>query len=217
MTISIHPETLFIFDLDDTLYSEFDFLCSAFEEIAAMFSAENVKEEMIKWYHEGKDVFGQLTDAYPGKFTKEELIRIYRDHQPDIRLADGAHNILASLQEHNIPMVLITDGRSATQRNKIAALGIGGYFTDLYISAETGSDKKEGVIFKRLNERYKGWKVYVLGDNVHKDFCWPLRFGWTTIGLRDQGRNIHKQENSENSCQPEHYIDSFTELILEYE
>jgi putative hydrolase of the HAD superfamily len=217
MTIRIHPETLFIFDLDDTLYSELDFLYSAFGEIAGMYRVENLKEQMINWYHDGKDVFAQLLDAYPGTFTKEELITTYRQHQPDIQLAYGAGDILSSLNDHHVPMILITDGRSSTQRNKLSALGITGYFTGIYISAETGSDKKEGVIFHRLKEQYRGWKVYVLGDNVHKDFCWPLRFGWTTIGLRDQGKNIHKQENSEDSCQPEHYIDSFTELILQYE
>ena len=35
--------------------------------------------------------------------------------------------------------------------------------------------------------------IYV-GDNVKKDFITPNALGWKTICLKDDGRNIHKQD-----------------------
>ena len=33
-----------------------------------------------------------------------------------------------------------------------------------------------------------------MGDNLKKDFLTPNRLGWQTVCLRDDGRNIHKQD-----------------------
>jgi len=43
----------------------------------------------------------------------------------------------------------ITDGRGTTQRNKIAALGLGGTFDVLLISGETGHGKPDPYNFAK--------------------------------------------------------------------
>jgi putative hydrolase of the HAD superfamily len=220
MVISINNRTIVLLDLDDTLYPEVDFVSSAFKELATMISPaiESIHTEMMKWFSKKEDVFQNLLDHYPAShLTKEKLLNTYRHHHPDIKLNDGVKKILDDLQSHNIPMALITDGRSITQRNKIAALNIEQYFSSIFISGETGKEKQEGSAFRSLHEAYPGYRAYVFGDNVNKDFWWPKKFGWHTIGLRDQGKNIHSQEITVNACPPDDYINSFAELNIRYE
>ena len=92
---------------------------------------------------------------------------------------------------------LITDGRSNTQRAKIAALGLEKYFTpaDIIISGETGQDKENQLPFRLMEERNPGETEFIyVGDNPAKDFRWPNRMGWETVQLDDINReNTHSQ------------------------
>ena len=56
--------------------------------------------------------------------------------------------------------------------------------------------------------------IYV-GDNVKKDFITPNALGWKTICLKDDGRNIHKQDFTLTPEQalPKKTILSLKELI----
>ncbi len=220
MTIKINNKTLFIFDLDDTLYPEADFVYSAFMQVAGLVSQQpkELRKKMMQWFLEKEDVFNNVLKQYPDtNLTKTDLLQTYRNHHPEIKLNAGVLNILSSLKENVIPMALVTDGRSITQRNKIKALGIESFFEKILISEETGFEKREGTAFRMLQSLYPDFHVIVIGDNVNKDFYWPKQFKWRTIGLRDKGKNIHSQEITLNSCLPDHYIDSFAELTLKYD
>ncbi len=218
MTLNINRKTLFVFDLDDTLFHEIDYLTSAFKHIASLFGEATIFNRMLSWYQQKEDVFAMLIREYPkSTYSKEQLLSIYRNHQPDIQLHAGARQILDDLHTHKIKMLLVTDGRSITQRNKMESLQITSYFEDLYISEETGTEKKDGITFQKIDTHYSGYTIFSIGDNINKDFEWPKKLGWTTIGLRNSGKNIHPQEISSQSCPPDYYIDSFTELYLQYE
>jgi putative hydrolase of the HAD superfamily len=220
MTIKINKPTLFIFDLDDTLYPEADFVYSAFLQVAGLVSRQpdELRNKMMHWFLDKKDVFSNVLKQYPDtNLTKTDLLQAYRNHHPEIKLNTGAINVLNSLKENAIPMVLVTDGRSITQRNKIIALGIESYFEEIIISEETGFEKREGTSYRVLQSQYPLHNVIAIGDNINKDFFWPKQFKWLTIGIRDKGKNIHSQEFTANSCLPDHYIDSFAELTLKYD
>ena len=53
-----------------------------------------------------------------------------------------------------------------------------------------------------------------VGDNLNKDFVAPHALGWTTICLRDDGRNIHKQVASEmdDNHIPQRWILNISEI-----
>lgn len=218
MNLNINNKTLFVFDLDDTLFHEIDYLTSAFKEIATLFDKNIILPKMLEWYHQKEDVFANLIRENPEtSYTKEQLLTIYRNHKPEIQLQNGARQILENLFSNQIKMILVTDGRSITQRNKIASLQLTRYFEAIFISEETGTEKKEGFTFQKINNQYKGYTIYSIGDNINKDFEWPKKLGWTAIGIRNSGKNIHTQEISSQSCPPDYYINSFTELYLQYE
>lgn len=191
-----------VFDLDDTLYKEQDYLQSAYCEIAAVVESRygvsrDIYDQMLHWWQKGDNVFQQLIDTYKLKLTIDELLTIYRSHIPTIRLDDAIRNLLDRLHQHSV-LGIITDGRSMTQRHKVDALGLSAYIDehDILISEETGYEKPSDKPFRWFMEHYPSRTYYYIGDNPAKDFEAPKRLGWTTICLLDDGSNIHRQDFS---------------------
>ena len=189
-----------VFDLDDTLYKEQDYLKSAYREIAAVVESRygvsrDIFDQMLHWWQKGDNVFQQLIDTYKLELTIDELLTIYRSHIPAIRLDDTIRNLLDRLQQHSV-LGIITDGRSMTQRHKVDALGLSAYIDehDILISEETGYEKPSDKPFRWFMEHYPSRTYYYIGDNPAKDFEAPNRLGWTTICLLDDGSNIHRQD-----------------------
>ena len=189
-----------VFDLDDTLYKEQDYLQSAYREISAVVESrysvpEGVSDQMFRWWQKGENVFQQLIETYELKLTVDELLRIYRSHVPAIRLEESVGELLRRLRQH-AALGIITDGRSLTQRHKVEALGLTAYMDeqDILISEETGYGKPSDEPFRWLMERHPSSAYYYIGDNPAKDFEAPNRLGWTTVCLLDDGRNIHRQD-----------------------
>ena len=179
-----------IFDLDDTLVSEIDFLKSAYYYIAAQLAKDNLYEQMLEKYFAGEDVFQFVQNEYG--VLKSDLLHYYRTHEPTLTLKNGAEELLSYLKDRNYKLGLITDGRSVSQRNKLKALGIENYFDKIIISEEFGSEKPNENNYQVFIEDSHSY--FYIGDNFTKDFIAPNRLGWTTIALLDDGRNIHKQE-----------------------
>ena len=200
-----------VFDLDDTLYKEQDYLLSAYREIAERIGGRESEElrvkseelrgdrifdQMLRWRQEGENVFQCLIDTYGLDMTVDDLLTVYRSHVPAIRLDEETNHLLDYL--HRIAVIgLITDGRSLTQRHKIEALGLSAYMDeeDILISEETGHEKPSEVPYRHFMTHYPACTYYYyVGDNPAKDFVAPDRLGWTSICLLDDGRNIHPQE-----------------------
>ena len=194
-----------VFDLDDTLYKEQDYLLSAYREIAERIGdrvtrkqgvqEDRIFDQMLRWRQEGENVFQCLIDTYGLDMTVDDLLTVYRSHVPAIRLDEETKHLLDSLHWAAV-IGLITDGRSLTQRHKIEALGLSAYMDEenILISEETGFEKPSEVPYRHFMAHYPACTYYYVGDNPAKDFSAPDRLGWTSICLLDDGRNIHPQE-----------------------
>ena len=212
-----------IFDLDDTLYKEIDYLKSAYREIAglvypALEADFKEKDAVYHWmmtnYHQGKNVFDELMHrGVP--FDKQELLQIYREHKPTIGLSDGAVEILEALKKEGHMLGLITDGRSLTQRNKIEALGLDKYMESslVLISEEIGFGKPSLKGYQYVMQRYPESRYVYVGDNPKKDFYAPNQLGWSTICLNNDGRNIHLQEEVEVAYRAQVTINNLKGII----
>lgn len=218
MIIKLRTNTVFVFDLDDTLFPEIEYLTSAFSEISEYLSERsdsNLLRRMLQKYAKNEDVFGWLVATYRDKvpeLTVSRLLQMYRQHKPVLNLSQDVKAVLDELKGRNIPLGLITDGRSLTQRSKLHALGILNYFTDIIISEEFGSAKPDRRNYQYFVEKYKGADFYFVGDNTAKDFIVPKLLGWKTICLKDCGTNVHKQNLSKNP--PDIVIENFKEIVF---
>ena len=203
------------FDLDDTLYKEIDYLISAYGEIAASVGHLELVPQMVKWYKEGENVFQKLNQLLCIDTPIEAYLKIYRGHYPSISLSDGVEDALIELKHRGVILGLITDGRSVGQRNKIKALKLDRWFDDenIIISEEFGSEKTDDKNFKYFEQKYSGHSFVYVGDNPKKDFIVPYHLGWQTIMLKDDGRNIHKQEVVPMENLPQMTIIDIEELL----
>ena len=211
-----------IFDLDDTLYKELDYVKSGFLNIADMVSKitkidkKNIYDKLYKSFISNKNPFKGLINDYKISLSLNDLIQIYRSHNPSIRLREGAYELLNVLIANNISIGLITDGRSSQQRKKIHSLGIEKFFQSIIISEEFGSAKPHSDNFLFfMNSIYpKSKKFYYIGDNTSKDFLTPNKLDWITICLEDDGDNIHKQDfQLDKIYLPQHRIDNLSKVV----
>ena len=196
MIFNIDPNAVIVFDLDDTLYKELQFLQSAYRSISRMLAPEighEIYGEMTLLYDQNKNVFDIIKAKYDFQKTIGELVDHYRTHTPDIELPEPSAQLLTQLTEHQMTLGLMTDGRSLTQRNKLRSLGIENVFTEVLISEEFGSEKPALENFLNFETKFSGRSFFFIGDNFEKDFITPNSLGWETIGIRDNGENIHGQ------------------------
>lgn len=209
-----------VFDLDDTLYKEIDFLKSAYLEIANLIESKyhkiHVYEFMIKCYSEKKNVFSELNNHYSLDIPLKEYISIYRSHLPNLKLKEDIRETLQLLKNHSIILGILTDGRSFSQKNKIKALNLNDFFKEdnILISEEFGSEKPSLENYKFFQNKYPEASYYYVGDNTNKDFIGANKLNWTTICLLDNGENIHKQDFMLNDeFLPTYQVDKIKDLI----
>ena len=214
------PNKVVVFDLEDTLYQEMDFLKSGYQAVADYITKSVGKDdlytEMIEAYQAGeKDVFQKVLDDHQLIIDKSELLDIYRYHIPQIHLDSKVRSVLEQLQG-KCHLALITDGRPRTKRNIINALGLSEFFdgADVYISDEVGHLKTAPYSFERIMENNPDCHYMYVGDNPVKDFLVPNRLGWTTVCLLDKGLNIHPQNFTlPVDYLPQRKIKDITELL----
>ena len=212
-----------IFDLDDTLFNEIDFLISAYNEISQFLSnvqgVDKSKNEIFDYmyslYLRKKNPFEQVISFLNIKNIKtSDLLEIYRNHLPNISLNDDVKEVLDYLKYHKFIIGIITDGRSIQQRNKIKALNLENFISGLVISEEFGSEKPNLENFKFFEIFFPNSNYTYVGDNINKDFIAPNQLNWDTICLLNNGKNIHSQNVLlPDSYLPKQYIINFIEII----
>ncbi|MCW9712995.1 HAD-IA family hydrolase [Aliifodinibius salicampi] len=223
MAMVISDKSVVVFDLDDTLYKEVDYLKSAFREIAQVLEKESGQpglfERMMSLYRDDEEVFGTIIEEYQVEIkTKSDLIQMYRNHEPDIYLEDHIADKLKEIKRNGMTTGLITDGRSHTQRNKLKSLGLQNYFDEVLISEEFGSKKPDPGTFAYIQDKLEGEGYIYIGDNIQKDFIAPNNLGWDTVCLLEDGTNIHPQNSSvinEEVQRPDVFIKDFSEIKIE--
>jgi len=212
---------IIVFDLDDTLYYEIDYLISAYKEIATeietKYSVSNVFSFMLKTYYDKKNVFEEINKKYSLDIPITSYLYQYRNHFPRISLTQETKEVLSELNKpENIVLGLLTDGREITQKNKIKALELEKYISEenMVISETFGSIKPSLNNYLYFQRKYDKAEFVYVGDNVEKDFIAPNQLSWKTFCLLDIGKNIHKQNFSiDSKYLPQYKITNIKELI----
>lgn len=216
----------FIFDMDDTLYCEHEYVKSGFRTVATFLVREyslpwRIEELFSRfvqvWQTQGRGrVFDQVCLDLGLDVNIKQLIRLYRQHEPRIELYEDACQCLSYLHKKQVPMALITDGDQLAQWNKIKALGLEQWIPYIVVTDELGADawKPSPLPFRKAIQLVglDFQDCVYIGDNPHKDFITAKKLGMHTVRIiRPVGDHMETRLSEEYEA--DLTISMLTELI----
>jgi len=179
-----------VFDLDDTLYSEKNYVRSGYRKIAQNYpDIENAEEKLWNSFLKGEKAIDKVFDeARLDEKEKKNALNIYREHMPVIELYTGVSEMLTRIKNKGKKIGIITDGRPDGQKNKIKAL-------KLDVDQVIITDELGGIQYRKPNKKafelmQNRWKIafnkmVYIGDNVTKDFIAPKELGMKVIYFKN--------------------------------
>ncbi len=178
-----------VFDLDDTLIPEIEYVKSGFRAIAKEFGSE-LYDKLWKLFCEDKKNVYQRAGFSNDMCNR--CIDIYRSHFPDIKLSKGTEETLIALKKKNYKLGIITDGRPEGQRNKIKALGLDKIMDFTIVTDELGGEtfrKPNSKAFELMREALgvEFDEMMYVGDNPKKDFYIGSIYPITTVRVLSNG------------------------------
>lgn len=212
---------IIIFDLDDTLYNEMDYVQSGFLTVAKFIhdrfgfdiseSLEYMNQTVAR---EGRGkTFDRLLEKY-GAYSAtlvKDCIKIYRNHDPSISPFPVSLELLKTITE---PLYLVTDGNVTVQQKKIDALQIEEYFKQIFITYSYGEKyaKPSTFCFEKIKEleNCEWFEMVYIGDDPAKDFVNLKPLGVRTIRVLT---GSHKDTQADDRFNAEHTIPDLTQLM----
>lgn len=184
-----------VFDLDDTLYSEKEYVRSGYKAIAKIIpQVVDVEEKLWDAFEEKKPAIDTvlIDEGIYSDELKERCLSVYRIHEPDIHLYSGVADMLKEIRKKGLGIGIITDGRPEGQKAKIAALDLESMVDAIIITDELGGPeyrKPCGKAFHLMRDRIGngGYRVMCyVGDNIKKDFIASEALGMRSIWFRNK-------------------------------
>lgn len=188
----------FVFDLDDTLYLERDYVRSGFHAVARLVPGMEGEAFEFLWggFLEGVrgTSFDRLLERFSaeyGAYGVEGLVEVYRSHEPEIELLPGYREMFAEIKAVGCRLALISDGPLASQEAKVRALGLRESFDQVVLTDALGPDrafwKPHPRAFEELLAGDPEGRFLYFADNPAKDFDVPLALGWDCTLVRYDG------------------------------
>jgi FMN phosphatase YigB (HAD superfamily) len=124
------------FDMDGTLYDEFEFISQVYEEISKPLGSEAYEYMCSRWIDKGSsynEIFDEAFDIFGSKLekSKDEFVanslNIFRNYSPSLLLTKRVKYLLEFYKE-NYEIFLISDGNPKLQNKKFLSLGLDKFF-----------------------------------------------------------------------------------------
>ena len=188
-----------VFDLDDTLAPERDYVRSGFvaleDEVRRVFGVSGFAPTAWELFESGAR--GRIIDAALARLglpadaaTVGSLVDCYRRHRPSIGLYPDVAPVMRCLSGR-VRAAIISDGPLAAQQRKVDALALDAWFDPILLTDRWGRDywKPHERAFREIEALTGsgGAACAYLGDNPQKDFAAPSRLGWRTVRVRRPG------------------------------
>lgn len=216
-----------LFDLDDTLISENEYVKSGYHYVARIIANKylmNDKEVYKKLYllykQSTKNVFNRLLDQDNIKYTKEDilfLVNEYRNHIPAIHFYDDVIPVLDILKQKKIRIGIISDGYLSTQYRKAKVLNLYNVFDKVIFTEELGPKywkphpKAFEIMKKYFNVEYQ--EILYIGDNPQKDFYIKSIYPIKTVRIMRKS-NLYKDELYYKGIIEDQRISNLKEILI---
>lgn len=217
---------ILVFDLDDTLYLEQDYILSGFAHVSRWLgdrpAFRDFEERCRHKFQQGErhNVFGIVLrelNIDPHPRLVQQLVHELRRHSPQIKLASDTVRLLRRLPP-DAQTAVITDGRLSTQLAKVAALKLHRHIAKIICTDTWGHAfwKPHPRAFAEVEAHFsvEGNQCVYFGDNPSKDFVTARQRGWQTVRVRRIG-GLHTSQVAVPSHRAHRQIQSFDELELQ--
>jgi putative hydrolase of the HAD superfamily len=212
-----------VFDLDDTLYRERDFVKSGYRAIARWVSksygcdCRRLYDTMIDTLDtQGREwVMTAVVEQFPEEWLSiEELVSVYRNHRPAISLYPGYSDHLKRLSRQ-YRLGIITDGLPEVQERKVKALGLESLMDAIVYTWQYGKEREKphpysfGLMLESIH--IDAANALYIGDNPVKDCMGAHRAGMQYAQINHTGATGKSSADLPDE-EPEFYIDSLFQL-----
>ncbi|MFX0095818.1 MAG: HAD family hydrolase [Candidatus Hodarchaeota archaeon] len=210
-----------IFDLDNTLYDERQYVRSGFRAVSE-YMANKFELDRNHLYRLLLQIFskkgrGKVFNIALEKINMKneqtvlELVDVYRNHSPTIALFEDAENTLSKLRQ-KYRLGLVTDGVKKVQENKIKALNIASLFDTITYAVEYGGKTNNEVFLTTLRKlKTKPSHSVYIDDNPTKAFAITKKLNIKTIRImKGENKNILAPDEE---CKPDFEIRNLKEIL----
>ena len=215
---------MIIFDMDDTLYPERDFVVKGYEEVSRYVVEKHglfIEDELRRRFHEGQrgDLFTLVLKSMEASLPEKEIrkmVNIYRTHSPRISpYTDSA--VIKELKAAGYKIGLVSDGWESVQKRKWQSLGLSDLFDHVVFTDELGLEfwKPHTKPFELICEQAEvdyNEAVYI-ADNPLKDFKAPNDLGMHSLRVRRFGGEHSLKEAPSKEYEAEYEINSLMNLL----
>ena len=214
---------LIVFDIDDTLYNEIDYVKSGYKVLSKYieekYHLDNIYNKLMELFQiSSKNIFNRLFDELNVKYTSEEisfLVEMFRNHEPDIKLSQDIIETLNILKK-NYKLAIVSDGNYNTQYLKCKSLNLNQYFDKIILTGKYGKDyeKPSRKAFDMLSDIFNVElkNMYYIGDNPNKDF-YISKYGIKTIRYYNK-QGIYYNDDYRNGICEDYRINKIDEIKL---
>jgi FMN phosphatase YigB (HAD superfamily)/biotin carboxylase len=167
-----------IFDLDDTLYPEMEYVRSGFRAVAACIpQVIDAEQKLWSAFEQGLPAIDTVlnSEGLRSEDLRCNCLQAYRKNDPTIELYPEARALLEWLKLQSVKIGVLTDGRPEGQWAKVKALALEEAADQIIVTDELGGvqfrkpcDIAFRVMQGRLQIPYE--QMLYVGDNPEKDF-----------------------------------------------
>ena len=184
-----------VFDLDDTLYDELDYVRSGLTHTAGVLAAKQgwdyaeLRRALLASLQVSRShIFDRVLEqkGAHSQALVDFCVTTYRQHKPEIRLAHKVKELLKILAI-SYPLYIVTDGHAGVQNNKLSVLGLSGspVIRRCFATYELGPEyaKPSPKCFQMIAdaEQCRPSEIVYIADNPDKDFVGIKPLGFRTI------------------------------------
>lgn len=218
---------LVIFDLDDTLISEAEYVKSGYKVVSKYIedkfklNSSDVFNKLWSYFqNKEKNTFNKLFEECNISYTQEDilsLVNVYRNHKPNIDFFDDVEPFLYELKKKNIHTGIISDGYYNGQKAKLEALDAYNKFDYIILTDELGKEfwKPNPKAFEMMMEKFnvKPEEVIYIGDNPKKDFAIKKIMPITTVRMK-RNNSIYDNEDYLDDIKEDVLVNNLNELLI---
>lgn len=202
---------IILFDLDDTLYSERQYIYQGFKEVAQYLREKYGLDEqksyrqLISVFKSGsKLVFDDFLRSVGVNPSSGDLVDVYRKAPRSLTNYPDVAEALKIVGGYGHKRLLITNGRAEVQKQKVEQLELAKYFDELFILDEYGKEywKPSTLIFRVIKQKYgDGLTNYAFVGNSEEDFQFSQILGMKFIYVerRNQIRKLQLEQTPDKA------------------